>query len=160
MFHKIEEIPRIIQRSHSMIDDLTNGSARLTVVVVSDVMSLNPALTIAIQRREGRNLVLGAVDMTEVSDQQIIEYSTTLREFENWVKNNSQSPITDTFALLMQPLDPCLPCTLLHLRPADRGKASDETVRILLRIREVLRDYGVDISFLAFDGDSAYSKIT
>jgi hypothetical protein len=91
--------------------------------------------------------------------QQLIEYSTSLREFENWAKNHSQNVIADTFAFLMQPLDPRLPCTLLHLLPATSGKASDEAVRILLRIREVLRDCSIDVFFLAFDGDSAYSKI-
>jgi hypothetical protein len=81
MFRKIEEISRIIQRSRSMIGNLTDGSARLRAVVAVDATRLNPAL--AIQREEGTNLVLGAIDTIEVSDQRIIEYSTSLREFEN-----------------------------------------------------------------------------
>jgi hypothetical protein len=69
-FRSIEEIPRIIQRYRSMIGNLTDVSAGLPVVVAVDAMSLNPAL--AIQRGEGTNLVLGAVDTIEVSDQQLI----------------------------------------------------------------------------------------
>jgi hypothetical protein len=156
-FRNSEEIPRIIQRDRSMIGHLTEISTRLPVVVAVDAMSLNPAL--AIQRGEGMNRVLGAVDTIEVSDQQIIEYSTSSREFKKWAKNNSQSIITNTFAFLMQPLDPRLLYTLLHLLPATSRKASDETIRTLLRIREFLRDCGVDVSFLTIDGDPAYSEI-
>jgi hypothetical protein len=111
-FRNIEEIPRIIQRYRSLIGNLTDGSAKLPMVVAVDAMSLNPAL--AIQRGEGTNRVLGAVDTIEVSDQQIIEYSTSLRGFENEAKTNSDRAITDTFAFVMQSLDPRLPCTLLH----------------------------------------------
>jgi hypothetical protein len=97
MFRNIEEIPRIHQRYRSMIGHLTDGSARLPVVVAVDAMSLNPPL--AIQRGEGTTLVLGAVAPIEGSDQQIIEYSTSSREFENWAKNNLHRAITDTFAV-------------------------------------------------------------
>jgi hypothetical protein len=111
-FRKIEEISRIIQRYHSLFGNLTDASARLPMMVAIDAIGLNPAL--AIQSGEGTDRVLAAVAAIKVSDQQIIEYSTSLRELENWAKNNSQNAITDTFALLMQPLDPRLPCTLLH----------------------------------------------
>jgi hypothetical protein len=126
-----------------VIGNQTDASARLPVIVAVDAMSLNPAL--AIQRGEGTNRVLGAIDAIEVFDPQIIEYSTSLREFEDWAKSNSHRAITDTFAFFMQSFDPRLPCTLFHLRPATNGKASDETVRRLLRIHEVLRDCGVEI---------------
>jgi methyl coenzyme M reductase gamma subunit len=82
-----------------MIGNLADGSARLPVILAVDAMRWNPAL--AFQRGEGTNRVLGAVDTIEVSDQQIIEYSTSSREFENWAKNNSHRAITDTFAFLM-----------------------------------------------------------
>jgi hypothetical protein len=135
-FRNIEEIPGIIQCWRSMIGNLTVVSARLPVVVAVDAMSLNPGL--AIQKGETTNRVLGAVDTIEVSDSQIIEYSASLCEFENWGKTNSHNRITDIFVFLLQPLDLCLLCTLLYLLSATSGKASDETVRILLRIREGL----------------------
>jgi hypothetical protein len=67
-----------------LIANLTDVSARLPVVVTVDAMSLNPVLTS--QNGERMNRVLGAVDTIEVSDQQMIEYSTSLGEFENWTK--------------------------------------------------------------------------
>jgi hypothetical protein len=98
-FRNIEEIPRTIQCCRSMIGNLRDASDRLPVVVAVDAMSLNPAL--AIQRGEGMNRVLVAVDTIEVSDQQMMKYSTSLREFENWAKTDSHRTITDTSPFLI-----------------------------------------------------------
>jgi hypothetical protein len=120
-------------------------------------MSITPALRI--EETSNGNSVLGSVDQIDVSQSEFDDFSQHLQKFEEWGLNNSDSAITDTFAFILQPLSPELPCTLLHLSPETQGKATDRIVKLLDIIKDLLGQQNVTISYYAFDGDSAYSKL-
>jgi hypothetical protein len=103
--------------------------------------------------------VLGSLSPLELSSEDADVMSDNLTAFEEWARNNSQFAVSDTFAFLLQPLSPSLPCTLLHLSPDSQGKATHRILVLLAELKNLLRRENVQVPYYGFDADSTYSKL-
>jgi hypothetical protein len=64
------------------------------------------------------------------------------------------------FAFQMQPLDPDLPCSLLHLVPKENGKGDDNIVTTLQSLANRLnRSFGFEVVGYAYDGDKCFNGL-
>jgi hypothetical protein len=95
-------------------------------------MNLYPALTT--ESDDDENLGLGTIRPIHISDEEVLKYSQNLQTFEAEAVGHSRSIISNIFAFLFHPINPQLPCTLLHLVAATNGKASNVTVQRLFTL--------------------------
>jgi hypothetical protein len=69
--------------------------------------------------------------------------------------NIGKEAFTILFAFLLQPINPALPRSVVHVYPAENGKGILSTVSTLLRLRNILlTQFHFRVVALAFDDDS------
>ena len=63
------------------------------------------------------------------------------------------------FVFQIQPYNVRYKPFVVHIKPSPNGKASDEIVELLYKIRDVVKNRRITIKSFAFDGDNAYKQL-
>jgi hypothetical protein len=126
------------------------------VIVSVDAVSFRPRVTIS---EDGE--VEGLDDLTKLPDPDLFEqYLLHPKEFTEFLKVHWKHAYTAMFVFQIQPIQPHLPCCVIHVVPEKNGKGTADTVRRLLQLRDILdSQHGFTVVGFAFDGDSAYNDL-
>jgi hypothetical protein len=80
--------------------------------------------------------------------------------FIQFLKKHWDKVYTSLFVYQLRPVNPNLPCAILHIIPALHGKATAQVIEKLLQLREILtQDLQFSVGGLAFDGNSMFSSL-
>jgi hypothetical protein len=64
------------------------------------------------------------------------------------------------FVCHIQPVEPDLPCSVIHVAPAVNGKGTERTVHQLARLMGIRRtQFNFTVAGVAFDGDSCFNTL-
>jgi hypothetical protein len=127
-----------------------------TVILAVDAVAFRPLVTITEDGEVG-----GLKHLKHLDDPDLFtEFLRDPESFSHFLEAHWKDAYSDLFAFQMQPVDPALPCCVIHVYPAENGKGNLQTVETLLALKERLEvDYAFSVVGLAFDGDSCFGRL-
>jgi hypothetical protein len=153
--------------SHALVDlhqigqlvNLWNQSSPDTaidrrIVLSVDAVAFRPRVVL-----DGEGEVKGLEDLTKLESPDLFQqFLLDPHAFTSFLRKHWSRAYSALFAFQIQPLQPHLPCCIVHAWPHCNGKGDPKVVKRLLKLRAILeRDYGFQVLALGFDGDSAYN---
>jgi hypothetical protein len=155
-------ISDVLQDSNRMgeLIALWEKSSRATghwdVILAVDAVAFRPLVTVT---EDGE--VHGLKNMTRLADTDMFtEFLRDPPAFAHFLETHWKQAYSNLFVFHLQPVDPALPCAVIHLYPAENGKGNPDTVSKLLELRNKLeREFGFTVRGLAFDGDSCFNAL-
>jgi hypothetical protein len=126
------------------------------VVLACDAICFRPTVVV---REDGKVEGLAHVKSLDTPDL-FTQFLADPNAFMAFLKNHWKDAYSAFFAFQVQPLDPDLHCSLVHLLPRENGKGDDEIVAKLERLSKRLdEEFGFQVVAVAFDGDKAFNPL-
>jgi hypothetical protein len=89
-----------------------------------------------------------------------IEFLKHPTEFTPFLLEQWDQADSAWFASHIQPVNPALPCSGIHVVPAMNGQRNSDTVKKLMRLVQILqRQFSIPVAAVAFNGDSCLNRI-
>jgi hypothetical protein len=147
------DIARLPELMDLWREGIPEGVTGQSVVLAVDAVAFRPLVTIS---EEGK--VCGLKHLDTLGDQDL--FTHLLRDpvaFSNFLSDHWRNAYTNLFVYHLQPINPKLPCGVIHAYAAENGKGTAKTVETLQVLRGRLEgEFGLRVVGLAFDGDSAF----
>ena len=126
----------------------------LEIVIAVDAISFHPRIKI-----NKNGLVIGVKDKKIVEDLNIQQMERSFKEFEDYINSIKNPTITDAFIYQINPIKREFPCHVVHIELSTQGKATNNEIEVLFKIRKILQDENITVEAIAFDGDTTYFKL-
>jgi hypothetical protein len=126
------------------------------VVLACDAICFRPTVVV---REDGKVEGLAHVKSLDTPDL-FTQFLADPKAFMAFLQSHWKDAYSAYFAFQVQPLDPEVHCSLVHLLPRENGKGDDKIVQTLERLANRLdRDFGFHVVAFAFDGDKAFNPL-
>lgn len=76
------------------------------------------------------------------------------------IKKLKKDTITDAFVHYYQPINPLYKCFTVLVQAANSGKAHDEQINYLYKLKKILNKFNFSVQNFATDGDSTYQSLS
>ena len=80
-------------------------------------------------------------------------------EMQLFLARNWESVFRSGFVFQIQPYDPQYKPFVVHIKPTSNGKATEDIVQLLLKIKKIVKNRRINIKSFAFDGDNPYKRM-
>jgi hypothetical protein len=126
------------------------------IVLAVDAVAFRPLVTIT---ENGE--IEGLKHLKRLDDKNLFEHFVLDPiSFAQFLAEHWKDAYSALFAFHIQPLNPKLPCSVVHVYAAEHGKGGPETVETLMRLKSILEgQFGFQVVGLAFDGDSCFNSL-
>lgn len=154
-YSSLTDISKIkdISKNYRKKENISNSEI-IDVILAVDAISFNPNVKI-----DSKGFVKGLIQDEKISDSDLIKFERNFSAFEEFVKKNKYSIITNAFVYQAQPISPNYHSFVVHMSPSSQGKGTDREVSLLINISHKLQKENYRIISYAFDGDSIYRKL-
>jgi hypothetical protein len=127
-----------------------------SLILAVDAVAFRPVITV-----DEDGFIHGLKDQVRLDDQDL--FDTFLKhppEFAQFLSDHWDQAYSSLFVYHIQPVNPRLPCAVIHVVPAVNGKGNPKTVGQLSRLEFRLKTaFRIPVVGVAFDGDSAFNQI-
>jgi hypothetical protein len=105
--------------------------------------------------------VHGLKNVRRLDDQDVFtHFRQPSPEFTQFLLNHWDQAYSAMFVYHIQPLNPALSCSIIHVAHAGNGKGTQRTVHQLTRLPGILwTQFNFTVAGVAFDGDSCFNKL-
>lgn len=79
--------------------------------------------------------------------------------WQKWLEDHTSCILSSAFVYYLQPLDPDVPCVVLHWQESTSGKATELELENLLEVTYILQKWRIKVVATASDGDPTYDLL-
>lgn len=84
---------------------------------------------------------------------------TDIPGWQKWLEDNTKCILSSAFVYYLQPLDPDMPCLVVHWHESTSGKATEQELEKLAEVASVLQKWRIKVAAIASDGDPTYDAL-
>ena len=95
----------------------------------------------------------------KIDKKQFKIFSKDIENFTKFIQKNWQNIVRAGFVFQLNPLNHFYKSIILHIIPHSNGKANSKTIEILYKIKNILKNYRIEIICFSFDGDNCYKVL-
>ena len=150
---EVSKLPEILKVYEEENKEDNNSTKKITKAIISvDAVSVTPSNKIL---KDGT--ITGLLHNYNISEDELPFIKNSYQKFEELLLNYSKNIVKAAFVFQLQPINHSIPCLLIHVIPANSGKANPSIVSRLYELKKIIEENSFySIIGFAADGDNSY----